>query len=231
MKRFASILTLFLSIAVNAQDYFVGVRNGLASDNEFTIRGLDSCIRTGFQRDSALYYRSLVCLKYGDYKMALNDIARLQHDFSSFNSIDYLYALYYFSVQDYGRSAKKLNQVLKQDPHNTKALYNRALVAGMMDDYKAAIEDLSSCIKQSPNTAIYYYSRAYWLELSLKYGEAISDYERAIELNPKLFDAYFGMANCYRLEKNFEAACKSIDKAEQAGSQMALDVRQNYCKY
>lgn len=223
-------MLLFVFAQLNAQDFFADTRLQLEQAGEFSSERMDSCIRTGFQRDSALYYRSLMHLKTGHNTSALNDIARLQHDFSNFQNTDYLQAIYYFNVQDYGRSAKFLNTVIKRDPKNTKALYNRAIVAATLDDFKAAIEDLSICIELSPQTALYSYSRAYWYEQAGKLNEAINDYEKAVQLNSKLFDAYFGMAHCYHQQKNNEAACKTIERAEQAGSQIAFDAKQIYCR-
>lgn len=215
---------------LKAQDFFAQARFQLEQDGEFSGERIDSCIRSGFQRDSGLYYRALLQLKAGHNKLALNDIARLQHDYSDFKNSDYLQALYYFNTQDYGRSSKLLNGIIKRDPKNIKALYNRALLAATLDDYKAAIEDLSTCIVLNPHSALYCYSRAYWYEHSGKLNEAIADYEKALELNTKLFDAYFGMANCYHQLKNNESACKAIERAEQAGSQIAFDAKQIYCR-
>ena len=217
-------------VQVKAQDVFATARLQLEQDGEIFSERLDSCIRTGFQRDSALYYRSLLQLKAGHNKLALNDIARLQHDYANFENSDYLQALYYFNTQDYGRSVKLLNAIIKREPKNAKALYNRAVLAATLDDYKAAIEDLSTCIGLAPQNAVYFYSRAYWFERLGKLNEAIADYEKALQLNSKLFDAYFGMANCYHQQKNNEAACKTIERAEQAGSQIAFDAKQIYCR-
>lgn len=212
------------------QDVFAVARLQLEQEGETLYERLDSCIKTGYQRDSALYYRSLLRLKAGHNKLAFNDIARLQHDYNNFKNSDYLQALYCFNTQDYGRSAKLLNAVIKRDPRNAKALYNRALLAATLDDYKSAIEDLTTCIGLSPENALYYYSRAYWQERLGKLNEAIDDYEKALQLNLKLFDAYFGMANCYHQQKNNEVACKTIERAAQAGSQIAFDAKQIYCR-
>lgn len=215
---------------IKAQDIFASARIELEQGPTGSLTRLDSCLKTGYKRDSALYYRALLQLKSGHYQMALNDISKLQHDFSGFENAEYVKALYYFHIQDFGRCADLLNVIIKRQPQHTKALYNRALLAGMLDDYNSAIEDLTLCISINGNNANYYYSRAYWLEMSGKYTAAIADYEQSIRLDEKLFDAFFGLANCYRLEKNHEMACKTIDRAEQAGSQIATDLRQNYCR-
>ncbi len=212
------------------QSPFLSVRASLDAGDEPSFHLVDSCLHAGYQPDSTLYYRTLILIKKGRLSDAKNQIKMLEKKYPDFYLRDYAWALYYFEQEDLGRSTDKLNAVLKKDPQHLKSLYNRALAAGLLEDYKAAQEDLTACIALQPNQAIYYYSRAYWSELSGKLEVAILDYELAIQKNARLFDAYFGIANCYRLLRNNEKACDAIDKAEAAGSQAALDLRQTYCR-
>ena len=75
-----------------------------------------------------------------------------------------------------------------------------------------------------------YYSRAYWYESVNNYVEASKDYERTLRLEPKNFDAYLGLAYAYQNMKENIKACETITKAIAAGSQIAEEVRHNFCK-
>jgi tetratricopeptide (TPR) repeat protein len=224
------IIAVAMSLqSIKAQHAIAHLRSQLELGSESGLALADSCIRTHHFEDSAYYYKSLLLLKLGKIQSAKKEIELTKKKFPAFYLTQYAEALYYFQMEDYGRCGDKLNAVLKVDPKNTKCYFNRALVSGLLDDYKGAIEDLDQCLILDPHNANFAYARAYWKEMKSQYAEAIMDYEMALSLNAKLFDAYIGIANCYRIQKNLPEACKAIDRAEAAGSQMALDLRQSYC--
>jgi len=230
LKKIIVILLIFSAALLRAQEPFARMRQALEAGDAEQMVLADSCVRHNYQMDSALYYRSLFLLKKGRLTEAKNQIKVLEKKYPDFYLSDYASALYYFEQEDFGRCTDKLNAVLKKNPQHLKSLYNRALVAGLLEDYKAAQEDLTTCINLQPSQALFYYSRAYWLELAGKTEAAILDYEQTIQKNSRFFDAYFGIANCYRIQKNNEKACEAIDRAESAGSQVAVDLRQTYCR-
>jgi tetratricopeptide (TPR) repeat protein len=229
LKNIFYILLLFCPVVLSAQSPYDRLRAGLEQNVPEAVSIADSCLRVAYHSDSAMFYRSLFLLKKERLTEAKNQIHLLEKKYPDFYLSDYAMALYYFQREDFGRCTNKLNKVLNKNPAHLKSLYNRALVAGLLDDYKAAQEDLTACIVLQPQEAMYYYSRGYWFEIAGKTETAISDYEAALQKNPRLFDAYFGIANCYRLQKNNEKACETIDRAESAGSQVAVDLRQTYC--
>jgi Tfp pilus assembly protein PilF len=75
-----------------------------------------------------------------------------------------------------------------------------------------------------------YYSRAYWNEFSNKYEEAKADYEKSLQLDPKNYDAYFGIAYIFKNQKEYGKACETINRAIQAGSQIAVELKENFCR-
>jgi Tfp pilus assembly protein PilF len=117
-----------------------------------------------------------------------------------------------------------------ENPMNTKARYNRSIAHGMLDNYLSAIDDLTACITIDSTFAMGYYSRAYWYEFSGNYEEAKKDYEQSIKLDPKNYDAYFGLAYIYQNEKEKEKACETIRQAISAGSQIAEELSENFCR-
>lgn len=224
-------MMFLLAARLRAQDTFGKVRQAIDNDETAGLHAyLDSLGRAGSHRDSCLYYHGLILLKDDKVKEARHKLKDLRSHYPSFYMAEYLEGLILFRSEDYARSANAFTKVIGRDASCFKAYYNRSLVSGLLEDYKAAREDLSSCISLAPGNAQAYYSRAYWEELAGQLAEALTDYEKTISLSPKYFDAYIGMANIYHLQKNDVRACEAIARAVESGSQMAEDIRDNYCK-
>jgi tetratricopeptide (TPR) repeat protein len=231
MKKLLVILFSVAFLSASSQSPFARVRQLYEENNVpkgFTV--LDSCQKAGINIDSVYYYKGLGNLRLEKMKAARQFCDLLERDFPSFYFRHYLKGLIYFVDLDYGKSIDELNKVLAADTNNLKALYNRSLAFGMLEDYKTAREDLSKCINMHPNYSQAYYSRAYWAELNAMYPEAVADYEKTISLNPKNYDAYIGLAHVYQLQKNNDKACEALARAITAGSQVAEEVKDNYCK-
>jgi tetratricopeptide (TPR) repeat protein len=191
---------------------------------------LDSCISKSYQEDSALFYKTLVCLKTGEIKKARKTYGAPYRSYPGYKELHYLNGLIYFSEENYGKSIDEFNLALKKDPKNVKFIYNRSVAFGMLEEYLSAIEDLGDCIKLEPDYAPAYYSRAYWYEYTGNYTGAVKDYETTISLNPVNYDAYLGLANVYKNINEIAKACETINKAMKEGSQVAVDLKDNFCK-
>lgn len=225
------VLLFFYAAQLSAQDHFGRVRAGIEDDETGGLQAyIDSISRLGLSKDSCIYYRGLLLLREDKVKEARNRIKDLRAHYPDFYMTAYLDGLVLFRMEDYARSAEAFTKVIARDSQCYKAFYNRALVSGLLEDYKAAREDLSSCIAIAPRSAQAYYSRAYWEELAGQFTEALSDYEQSISISGKYYDAYLGIAHIYHLQKNDVKACETISRAVEAGSQIAVDIRENYCR-
>jgi len=227
------ILNIFFLIGFfsKAQSPFATVRKTMEAEDFKTSQNiLDSCSFNKFQLDSVLYYKGLLTLKKGNLKGAKAICASLKSTYPSFTEVHYLAALIYFVSEDFGQSIEEFSVILKHDSTHIKALYNRSLAFGMLDDYPSAIEGLSKCIAINPGYSIAYYSRAYWHEFKGNYAEAKKDYEKSIQLDPNYYDAYFGLAYIYQNQKENDKACETIQKAISAGSQIAQELKEIFCR-
>jgi tetratricopeptide (TPR) repeat protein len=231
MKRLPLYLFLFVGLYFEAQSPFIQVRTTMESANyKIAQHILDSCSKTNFHSDSTLYYKGLLSIRKGDIQGARKQCNELEKLFPEYKESHYLSGLIHFVNEKYGKSVDEFNKVLKNNPNHLKALYNRALASGLLGDYMSAIEDLSSCICLNKNYSMAYYSRAYWYEFAGKNDEAKKDYEESIRLDPKNYDAYFGLAYVYKNQKENEKACETINKAALAGSQIAEEFKESFCK-
>ena len=231
MKRTVLYIFLLFSVLSKAQSPFIAFRVCLQNEDFKSAQSIiDSCTYSNYHMDSALYYKGLLTLKKGNIRGARTICTSLKKSYPDFTEYHYLSGLIYFVNQNYGSSIDEFSSVIKKDSMHFKALYNRSLAYGKLEDYNAAIEGLSKCILYYPNYAMGYYSRAYWYEYSLKYDEAKKDYEKSIELDPKNYDAYLGLAYIYQNEKNNDKACEVIGRAITAGSQIAEELKENFCR-
>jgi tetratricopeptide (TPR) repeat protein len=225
------LLFIFFGYNLCAQVGFENVRIKI-ENNEIKegLQLLDSCSKAGNHVDSVYYYKALLLLKDLKTRAAKQTRDKLTQEFPDFYLVHYLNGIMHFENKNYGKSIEAFSEVIKAEPRNLKALYNRALALGMLEDYDAAREDLSALLEIAPNFSQAYYSRAFWHELNGKYEEAIKDYELAIEHNVKNYDAYLGTAHCYFLLKKVHKACEILNKAIEAGSFIAAEVKEIYCR-
>lgn len=228
---FTTYLLVLLCTWSQAQNPFVRVRSLLESE-EYppALRLLDSCRQADYQKDSSLFYRGLIQVKKGNLQEAKTIFTDLNRTYPEFYEAHYLNGLIQFADDNYGKSIQAFNKVLKINPKHLKALYNRSIVLGLLEDYLSAIEDLSTCISIQPSYSKAYYSRAYWYEYTGNYVEAGKDYLKVIELEPKNYDAYMGLAYIYQNLKENDKACDIVTKAINAGSQIAVEVKENFCR-
>ncbi|MCE3227208.1 MAG: hypothetical protein K0S32_1759 [Bacteroidetes bacterium] len=177
-----------------------------------------------------MYYRALICLKQNNIaeaKLITKDLLKTYPDFYEAHFVN---GLIYLSGKNYGKSVNEFSSVLAKNSKHIKALYNRALAFGLMEEYDKAIEDLTACIALKPIYSLAYYSRGYWYEFLGNYPAAIKDYENTINLDPKNYDAYLGLAYIYQGLKSNTKSCEVINNAIKAGSQIAEEVKDNFCK-
>jgi len=231
MKKLLLITLLALNFSVKSQTVFENVRECiLVSSFKPALAQMDSCIAKNYYKDSALFYKGMVYLKINNLKMANAQCALLIKAYPEFMEGHYLNGLILCSEKNYGKSITEFNMVVKKYPNHFRALYNRSIAYGMSEDYKNAVEDLSACISLKPMYSQAYYSRAYWNEFLGDKAKVIKDYETTINLDPKNFDAFIGLAYVYAKQHENEKACEVISRAIKSGSQVAEELKMNFCK-
>jgi tetratricopeptide (TPR) repeat protein len=233
-KQTASFLAVtmcmfFLMGVVRAQSIFTRVHLD-AGTSPSCLAILDSCEKCGHFKDSVLFYRGLNDVKLGKLSEARAIEKELKKNYPDFYESHYLSGLIYLAQQNYGKSINEFNYVLEKDKKNLKALYNRASSFGLLEEYEKAISDLNECLEVCPNYSMAHYSRAYWYEYLGNHSEAIKDYDLTVSIDPKNYDAYLGLAHLYQKQKNKEKSCETINRAIAAGSQIAEEVKENFCR-
>lgn len=230
MKIILFYLFSLLLSCYQAQTPFIRAHN-LIQGNEIKKAEviLDSCLVANYQKDSTYFYKGLAAIKAGNREKCKEYFTLLTKQFPKFGEVHYLKGLFYFQTENYGRSADEFEKALKDNPKDINALFDQSLALGLMEDYPDAINDLNKCIALDSNFTKAYYARAYWYEFTGNYTEAITNYLHTIKLDPRNFDAYFGLAFIYQARKENVKACMIISKAISEGSQIAEELKVNFC--
>ena len=109
-------------------------------------------------------------------------------------------------TKDANELINTFTEVLKHNPHDAEAHYNRALVyqSKLDPDYAQAISGYSRAIDLNSNYVGAYNNRglAYIETPNPDYAQAISDFNSALELNPKLAVTYNNRGNAYSNKPN-----------------------------
>lgn len=229
IKKIVIYIFILFAIDASSQSVFARLRIDMSlSKNNLSL--IDSCNAANYFKDSVLYYKGLITLKQNNPVEARNICKELLKTYPNFFEAHYLSGIIYLSGKNYGKSINEFTTLLSKNQKHLKALYNRALAFGLMGEFDKAIEDLNACIALKPMYSQAYYSRGYWHEYLGNYPAAIKDYENTINLDPKNYDAYIGLAYIYRGLKSNEKSCEVINRAIVAGSQIAEEVKDNFCK-
>ncbi|AUS06011.1 tetratricopeptide repeat protein [Pseudotamlana carrageenivorans] len=104
-----------------------------------------------------------------------------------------------------------LNEVIKLEPKNLDAYFQRALAKNNSEDFYGAIVDYSKIIAEQPD-ADSYYNRGNSRYSVKDYAEAKEDYAKAYLLDDSFIDALYSLA-CVRLDlEEYDKAIKDFDK-------------------
>lgn len=228
MHKHVLYLLIFLSNICFSQISFYKI-NPTAGYKPYIMR-LDSCVTANYYKDSALYYKGLILLKNNQNADAKKTCALLITLFPDYLDAHYLKGLINFSEKSYISCIDEFSIVIEKNRKHIKALFNRSTALGLIENYNKAIEDLDACISLKPMYSQAYYSRAYWQEFLGNHVAAIKDYENTINIDPKNYDAYLGLAYIYLNQKNKVKSCEIINSAIKSGSQIAEDLKENFCK-
>lgn len=234
MTEVKKILVLFffsLGLTLKSQTPFLYINQDIGSSQFYKAELLlDSCTEASYFLDSVTYYKALLTLKKGDIKQAKSISMDLKRNYPQFKEVAYVNGLIYFVEGKYQKSISEFNKTIKDNPKHIKAFYNRGQAKGFLEDHWSAIKDLTTCIELAPNFALAYYSRASWYDYLGKKTEAKNDYEQCVKLDSTNFDAYISLASVYSDLRENEKACETINKAINAGSVKAEELKVNFCK-
>jgi tetratricopeptide (TPR) repeat protein len=117
------------------------------------------------------------------------------------------------------KEISRLTEILKKDPDNIEALYNRAWLYGERGDLELAETDYNRAIKIGKDNKSAYYNRGLLYVEMRKYDAAVRDFSKAIRLDSRFIDAYCNRGNVYYQLGKTALAIRDYTKA--------LDIKPN----
>lgn len=114
---------------------------------------------------------------------------------------------------DYDAKIDKLNDLIKKDSENKRAIYNRAWLYAEKGEILKAINDYSRVIEIDNEFSDAYYNRGLLYAKMDRNEQAVSDFTKAIKMDAQSFDAYCNRGNVYHKMGKDDLAVKDYTEA------------------
>ncbi len=188
-----------------------------------------------FERDNyapAYIGRGMLKFKQKEYPYAIKDIEQ-GLVLSKYQKIDndiYLsLAQSKFEAGDYKGAVKVFDTLVKRNPKNEYALTYRGASKIYTNDFSGAVKDLDEAIKLNPKSYVAYNFRG-TAKGGLKQNvEALKDFDFCIKLKVDYASVYVNRAAIKMASKDRKGACEDLNKADQLGSDIAIQYLQQFC--
>lgn len=115
----------------------------------------------------------------------------------------------------YIEALQGFDDVLKKEPSNASAYYNRGNVRYFRRDFLLALQDYSAALKYRPGFAAATMNRGIVLSILDRLDEALTDLDTAAELDPSNPDVFFNRAVVYVKRGAMEKALADYDRLVQ----------------
>ncbi len=162
---------------------------------------------------TANYYLGRTLFYREDFNKAISFFRKVLHSDFERDAYWWIASVYRDYNINYDSAIHYFNQMIRIDPSDMHAFYQRARCYLAKKDYDKAINDLNHVIKKE-NWSWPFRTRSeiYWIQG--KQVEAIDDLSRAIVIDPTRFDDYIARGWKYRFMGNFAAADQDYLKAK-----------------
>ena len=150
-------------------------------------------------------------------KIKEEDLKRIIKSLGSIDQLSaeghsYIATAYYYA-KNYKNAIEELDKILKLDPKNAGAWYNKGVALSDLKRYEEAIEAYDKTIEIDPKKAEVWYNKGVALSDLKRYEEAIEAYDKTIEIEPKEAEAWNNKGNAFYGLKRYEEAIETYDKA------------------
>jgi tetratricopeptide (TPR) repeat protein len=112
-----------------------------------------------------------------------------------------------------GLAIKACSQLIRRNPRDDFAYYNRGMAYSDNGDYDRAIADFNQAMRLKPDAADAYNARGWAYFLKGDYDRVVADATKAIDIDPTGFGAYHTRGEGYRAKRDYDRAIVDFDKA------------------
>ncbi len=166
--------------------------------------------------------RGKLLFKIGKYEEAIEDLKKASSANKKENKgIIKMLGIAHLNIGDYREAIKYFTEILKMDPENAEAYYNRGTAYVELKHKMLAIRDFTKAIKINPKYTEAYIARGrVFLEMK-NYKKAFKDFQKAVEIDSNCAEGYYYIGKIYESLRKYDEALKFFTKAIEADKNYA----------
>jgi tetratricopeptide (TPR) repeat protein len=119
----------------------------------------------------------------------------------------------HIALKDFGKAVEDFTALLKHEPSNSEAYFDRGIIHQRLGRYEEALEDYNRAIQWSPPYDEPYFNRAQTLTALGRYEAALADYDYVLTLEPESVPALINRACLLYERKDYEACGFDVQHA------------------
>jgi len=133
----------------------------------------------------------------------------------------------HIALKDFSKAIEDFSTLLRHEPSNSEAHFDRGIIYQRLGDYEKALEDYNQAIAWSPPYDEPYFNRAQTLTALGRSEAALADYNYVLTLEPDSVPALINRACLLYERKDFEACSLDIQHAldQDPGNARLLSMR------
>lgn len=134
------------------------------------------------------------------------------------------YAAEKINKHDYKGAIEEYTKIIKLNPADSSAYFDRGIAKEYLKDYKGAIADYTKAIAVDSTNPDNYYLRGLAKDKLKNYTGAIADFSKALALEPANADIYYYRGLAKATLKDFKNAIADFTEAIKSNSDRAAEV-------
>jgi tetratricopeptide (TPR) repeat protein len=212
--------------------YYIAELRAFGQDLKGALEMYNSVIYEKDNYAQAYIGRGMLKFKQKEYPYAIKDIEQglVLAKYQKIDDDVYLsLAKSKFETGAYKSAIKVFDTLVNRNPKNEYALTYRGASKLSANDFSGAVKDLDEAIKLNPKSYIAYNFRG-TAKGGLKQNvEALKDFDFCIKLKVDYASVYVNRAAIKMASKDKRGACEDLNKADQLGSEIAIQYIQQFC--
>ncbi len=201
----------------NFEPYFKRANSYRSQEKwDLALADYNKVIKLNPKSDKIYAYRGLIYLEQQKWDLAMADIKKaIKFGFDYYDPFSYVSRELKIEKQQFNSAIAYYNKIIKLEPQDIEAYFNRALIYVIQEKMDLAKANLDEILKLDPQNVRAYIYRGHIYNKRYKSELALADYNKAIQLNPQNGEAYAYRGFMYEKLKDKNKAVQDYYKAAQ----------------
>jgi choline-sulfatase len=162
-----------------------------------------------------LFSKAMSDGQHGRYQESLQKLDEAEKTEPRSLAIQYLMALDYYRLKDFGHAAARFKSAIELDPKFALATYYLGLTQAQTGDSEAAAASLQHALELDPTNFAAAFDLGALLLKMKRVDDAVSAFQKAIEIKPDFANAYEALGEVYLYQKRLDDAAHALERAVQ----------------